>query len=126
MAKNKLKYLNNLLINYLKIKHLRKKINHVREVIGKLSLDYFVISETKLDESFPSSQFIISKYEIRYRSDICKNGGGLITFVRKVFITKRLKDYEKQISEALCSEFTISRKKWIGLCVYRSPSYYFL
>ena len=88
-----------------------------------MSLDYFVISETKLDESFPSAQFNISKYEIRNRRDRNKNGGGLIEFVRKGFITKRLKDYETQICETICSEFTVSKKKWICFSVYRPPSY---
>lgn len=32
----------------------------VREVIGRLSVDYSVISKTKLDESFPSAQFNIA------------------------------------------------------------------
>ena len=73
---------------------LRNKIIDVREAIGKLSLDYFVISETRLDESFLPAQFNISNYETRNRRDRDKNGGGLIEFERKVFITKRLKDYE--------------------------------
>ena len=123
MSKNRLKYPTNPLIGYLNINSLRNKIIDVREVIGKLSLDYFVISETKLDESFPSAQFNISNYEIRNRRDRDKNGGGLIEFVRKGFITKRLKDYETQICETICSEFTISKRKWICFSVYRPPSY---
>ena len=123
MSKNRLKYPTNPLIGYLNINSLRNKIIDVREVIGKLSLDYFVISETKLDESFPSAQFNISNCEIRNRRDRDKNGGGLIEFVRKGFITKRLKDYETQICETICSEFTISKRKWICFSVYRPPSY---
>ena len=99
MSKNRLKYPTNPLIGYLNIKSLRNKIIDVREVIGKFSLDYFVISEIKLDDSFPSAQLNISNYEIRNRRDRDKNGGGLIEFVRKDFITKRLKDYETQICE---------------------------
>ena len=52
-----------------------------------------------------------------------KNGGGLIEFVRKGFITKRLKDYETQICETICSEFTMSKRKWICFSVYRPSSY---
>ena len=123
MSKNRVKYPTNPLIGYLNINSLRNKIIDVREVIGKVSLDYLVISETKLDESFPSAQFNISNYEIRNRRDRDKNGGGLIEFVRKGFITKRLKDYETQICETICSEFTVSKKKWICFSVYRPPSY---
>ena len=45
---------------------------------GRLQLDYFVISETKLDSSFPSAQFHIGDYEIRNRWDREKSGCGLI------------------------------------------------
>ena len=123
LSKNRVKYPTNPLIAYLNINSLRNKIIDVREVIGKMSLDYLVISETKLDESFPSAQFNISNYEIRNRRDRDKNGGGLIEFVRKGFITKRLKDYETQFCETICSEFTVSKNKWICFSVYRPPSY---
>ena len=65
LSKNRLKYPTNPLIDYLNISSLRNKIIDVRDVIGKLSLDYCVISETKSDESVPSAQFNISNYEIR-------------------------------------------------------------
>ena len=65
LSKNRLKYPTNPLIDYLNINSLRNKIIDVRDVIGKLSLDYFVISETKSDESVPSAQFNISNYDIR-------------------------------------------------------------
>ena len=38
-------------------------------------------------------------------------------------MNKRLKDYETQICETICSEFTISKRKWICFSVYRPPSY---
>ena len=123
MSKNRLKYPTNPLIGYLNINSLRNKIIDVREAFGKLSLDYFVISETKLHDSFPSAQFNIGNYEIINRRDRDKNGGGLIEFVRKGFTTKRLKDYETQICETICSEFTISKIKWTCFSVYRPPSY---
>ena len=123
MSKNRLKYPTNPPIGCLNINSLRNKIIDVREIIGKLSLDYFVISETKLDESFPSAQFDINNYEIKNRRDRDENGGESIEFVRKGFITKRLKDYETQICETIYSEFTISKRKWICFSVYRLPSY---
>ena len=64
-------------------------------MIGRLQLDYFVIGETKLDSSFPSSQFQIGEYEIRNPRDRDKSRGGLIEFVKKGIITKKIL---KQIS----------------------------
>ena len=40
-----------------------------------------------------------------------QNSANLFEFLRKRFITKRLKDYETQISETICSEFTVPKKK---------------
>ena len=91
LRKLRLKYPRNPLIGYLNINSLRNKIIDVRELIGRLQLDYFVISETKLGSSFPSAQFHIGDYEIRNRRDKNKRGGGLIEFVKKRIITKRLK-----------------------------------
>ena len=44
---------------------LRNKVTEVRIIFKDLSLDYFVLSETKLDESFPTAQFPLEDYEIR-------------------------------------------------------------
>ena len=38
------------------------------------------------------------------------------------FICKRLKKYEPNYSERICSDFTISKKKWICFRIYRPPS----
>ena len=51
LLKLKLKCPRNPLIGYLNINSLRNKIIDVREMIGRQQLDYFVISETKLDSS---------------------------------------------------------------------------
>ena len=111
MYENRLKHPRNPLIGYLNITSLRNKVVDAREVFGKLQLDNFVLSETKLDDSFPSVQFYIENFEIRNRRDRDKNGGGLIEFVRKGFITKKIKEYEKKVIETITSEFTISKKK---------------
>ena len=76
-------YPKNLLIAYLNISSLRNKIIDLGEIMSYLSSDYLVLSETKLDDSFPSAQFSILDHRIRARRDRHKNGGGLIEFVKK-------------------------------------------
>ena len=83
LRKLRLKYTRNPLIGYLNINSLRNKIIDVRELIGRLQLDYFVISETKLDSSFPSAQFHIVDYEIKNQRHRNNSGVGLIKFVKK-------------------------------------------
>ena len=122
LHKVRLKYLRNSLIRYLNTDSLRNEIIDAREEIGRLQFDYFVISETKLDSSFPSAQFHIVDYEIRNRRDRNKSGGGLTEFVKKAIITKRLKDLETNLSETICTETSISKKRWFCMIVYRPPS----
>ena len=62
-----LKFLHNPLIAYLNINSLREKVIDSGKILKDLPLDYLVISETKLDEIFRSSQFKFNGYEIRAR-----------------------------------------------------------
>ena len=65
-------------------------IKRLRLIIHGVTLDYFLISDTKLDNSFPNAQVTINNYEIGARRNRYKHGGALIEFVRKGF--KRLRE----------------------------------
>ena len=67
LQKDKRQYLNNPLIGYLNINSVRNKIADVQIFIQNIPLDYLVLSETKLDESFPNAQFNLDGYEIIVR-----------------------------------------------------------
>ena len=41
-----------------------------------------MISETKLDESFPSDQFLLDGYSVPFRFDRNGNGGGILLYIR--------------------------------------------
>ena len=69
LRKLRLKYPWNPLIDYLNKNYFRNKIIDVRDIIGRLQLDFFVINETKLDSSLPSAQLQKEDYEIRKRKD---------------------------------------------------------
>ena len=58
---DRLKFLCNPLIAYLNINSLRNKVIDLGKILKDLPLDYIVISETKLDESFPNSQFKLNR-----------------------------------------------------------------
>ena len=70
-------------------------------MLNDLQLEYFVINETTLDDSFPSAQFAIENYEIRGRRDRDGHVGGLIEFVKKGLICKRVKQFETVIPESI-------------------------
>lgn len=58
-----MKYLKNPLIAYLNINCVRNKIAYFRIIIKSLPLDYLVLRETKLDQSFPNAQLILNGNE---------------------------------------------------------------
>ena len=97
-------YPKNLLCGYLNINSLRNKIHDLRLIIHDVPIDYFVISETKLDNSFTNAQLTINNYEKKARRDRDKHGGGLIEFVWKSLICKRLRKYESFNIEVICSK----------------------
>ena len=79
-------YPKNLLCGYMNINSLGNKIHDLRLIIHDVPIDCFIISKTKLDNSFPNAQLTISDYEIRVRRDRDKHGGGLTEIVRKILI----------------------------------------
>ena len=87
-----------------------------------MSLDVFCIDETKLDESFPNSQFILENFQFPpFRRDRNSKEGGKLVYVKQGIIAKRLENLETKFSEIICIELTISKKKWCALSAYRSP-----
>ena len=45
-------------------------------IIGKI--DILMISETKLDETFPAAQFLLQGFCVPYRFDRNRNGGDML------------------------------------------------
>ena len=121
LQEDRIKFHNNPLLGYLNINSLRNKVTYLRIIFKGLSLDYFVLSEIKLDESFPTAQFILERYEIRSRKDRDKYGRDLIEFVKTGFICKTILEYISDKAECICSEFTISKSKWICFSICRPP-----
>ena len=85
-------------------------------------MDYLAISETKLDSSFPKSQFGIRDY-VLYRQDLTSFSGGLIVYVPDDLPHRRL--FNSEINEdgfeSLCIEITIGKSKTVITCVYKHP-----
>ena len=75
LDKIRTKNFDRLIIGNLDINSLSSKFDQLKLLIqGKV--DILIITETKLDDSFPIDQFIISGYSKPYRLDRNRNGGG--------------------------------------------------
>ena len=55
---------------YLNINSARNKIIHIREALKRTPVDILGIAETKIDDSFPDSQFTIDGYRLFRRDRI--------------------------------------------------------
>ena len=51
-----------------------------------------MITESKLDGSFPPAQFTIEGYNLPFRKDLDKNGGGVLIFVREDLACKEIEN----------------------------------
>ena len=74
------KNLNRLILAHLNINSIRNKFNQLVNGI-KGNIDVLMISETKLDDYFPSMQFLIEGYRPPYRLDRNSHGGGILVYV---------------------------------------------
>ena len=77
----RIKNRNGLIIAYLNINSIRNKIDFMRPMISE-SIDVLIIAETKIDNAFPASQFVIEGFMKPFRYDRNQNGGGLLIYVR--------------------------------------------
>ena len=75
--KLRIKNINRVIIGTLNINSIASKLEQLKEVIGNY-LDILTIQETKLDDSFPTTQLLIDGYNEPYRLDRNRRGGGVL------------------------------------------------
>ena len=115
----RLKNPNRLIFGHLNINSVRKKFHLLVDII-KNNVDILMISETKLDSSFPKGQFQIHGYSEPYRFDRNGNGGGILVFIREDIPSKLVESQMK--IEGFFIELNLRRKKWLLCCSY-NPKY---
>ena len=82
-------------------------------------VDILLLSETKLDDSFPTAQFSLNGFCKPYGLDRNSNGGGILLYVRDGVPSPLLTDYEiKANLELFFVEVNIRKKKLLLGCSY--------
>ena len=84
----KLKNVNKAIIGQININSISPKFNQLKKLVLK-HVDVLVVCETKLDETFPSSQFHMDGFSSPY-SNCNRNGGGVMIFVKEDIPSKLL------------------------------------
>ena len=107
----RLKNVEKIVIGHLNINSVRNKMYLLGDLI-KDKVDIMLISETKLDSTFPTSQFVLQGYSSPFRLDRTAHGGGLLLYLRSDIPSKSLPLISDNIECIIC-EITISKKKWL-------------
>ena len=76
LHKQRLNHPKNVIIWHLNINSLRNKFSGFKYLVLKKP-DICLLTETKIDGSFPNTQFFTEGYRM-FRKDGNKNGGGLL------------------------------------------------
>ena len=84
-----------------------------------------MVTETKIDKSFPTSQFIIPGFTSLYRFDRTKEGGGILVYIREDIPSKLLNiSYIASDIECLGIEVNLRKVKWLVICTYNPHKNY--
>ena len=112
----------NVIIGNLNINSLSSKFDDLKVLMTGM-FDILVITETKLDNTFPVSQFHIDGFSIQCRWDRNRNGGGAIVYVKEDMPSERLSRHSfKEDIEGLFVEINFRKSKWLLGGIYQPPS----
>ena len=109
--------LSRIIFKQLNITSIRNKFDLLMNII-KNEIDILMISETKIDNSFPISQFTMTGYSIPFRLDRTSHGGGMLLFVTEDIPCKIIKTDCNAGFEGILVEISLRKKKWLLCCSY--------
>ena len=83
------------------------------------NLDILIISEAKIDDTFPDSQFLIKGFSAPYRLDRTAKGGAILLYIREDIPSERIKKVLfDEAFEGFFIEINLRSKKWLLRCSY--------
>ena len=82
--------MNKLIFAQLNTNSIRNKFEELISQV-KGTVDVLIISETKIDDSFPIANFLIDGFSQPYRIDRNSSGGGIMLYVREDIQSNLLK-----------------------------------
>jgi exonuclease III len=117
----KFKHSDNMVIAYLNINSYRYKACDILDTLNKQLVDIVCISETKLDQSFPDTQFQAENYVLYRKDGSSAYSGGLIVYATSTISTRRRTDLERPDLEFIVLELIHDKTKSFYYICYRAP-----
>lgn len=104
------------MIAHININSIINKTDLLAEGV-KGNIDILIISETKINDTFPTSHFITSGFVSPFTFELTYNGGGIFKYIRKDIPSKLLKTpYIFDHTECLTMEIKLRKTKWLPIC----------
>ena len=97
-----------LIMGHLNTNSIQNKFDAL-SVTVKNNLDILIISETKLNDSFATAQFLLHGFSAPYRPDRNSKGGGILMYIREDILSRLLNSKSKTGMETISVEIN-SRK----------------
>ena len=111
-----------IIIGHLNINSIPKKLSSIMKII-KGKLDIFLISEKKVDEFFPTSQFSAEGSKKPFRRDRKIGAGGLQLYVDENITAKELRSLNPaNDTETISVEINFKKQKCIIIGIYHPPN----
>ena len=112
-----------MIFGHLNINSIQNKFGEISDILCKNLLDIFALTESKLDSSFPDSQFMLNDFNL-YRADRSHNGGGVMCYVRSSIPHRPRPDIAvcKENIESIVIDVHNKSYRCFLIFVYRSPS----
>ena len=117
----KLKNAYRLILGHLNINLIVATLDQLKVFIVN-NIDILVLTETKMDSSFPNAEFRIDGFSAPFRFDRNRFGGGVLIYVREDITCKQLtKHILPDEMEGIFDEINLRKTKWLLFDGYRPP-----
>ena len=108
----KLNSFNKVVFAHINIYSIRNIIEDLKEIVQK-NIDILTVSETKLDESFPTNQLYMNGYASPNRLDRSSDGRGILVYIRDDIPAKLLKNHPfPKCCEGMFIELKLRNINW--------------
>ncbi len=122
LKKMRSNYVKNVTLGHININSVRNKIEFIHDILSNNLMDVLMISETKIDHSFPNANFAMTDYKL-YRNDKNTRSGGLMLYIRGDLPHRRREDleFDREGIQTIVIECIIKRRKWLIMLIYKPP-----
>ena len=102
----------NIVLGHLNINSIKNKFQCLKYIVVE-NIDILLISESKLNESFPEGQFLINGFHLQFRVNRNDKGGGLLLYVKEDIICRVIPINFIPKIEAIVLEINLKKRKWL-------------